>query len=86
MTDFIAELVKRLFSEKPWFFVWVQRIAAIVAIITGLPQFLEASGITLPAAWASISSQIVSVAAVVAAFIAQLTVTTKVKEDEHLRD
>lgn len=86
MTDFIAELVKRLFSEKPWFFVWVQRIAAIVAIITGLPGFLEASGVTLPDAWNAISSQIVAVASVVAAFIAQLTVTTAVKEDKGLRD
>ena len=83
---FFAELFKRFFSEKPWFFKWVQGVSAAVAFITGLPTLLASSGIVLPEAWNAISSQIISVAAIVAAFIAQLTVTTKVKEDEHLRD
>ena len=71
-SNFLAELVQRLFSKNPNFFKWVQAISILVALITGLPAFLETSGIQLPEAWESISNKAVAIAALVAAFIAQL--------------
>jgi len=86
LITFVSELLLRFFGKTPSFFKWVQVIAVVMALLTGLPAFLEQSGVVLPGYIQAIASKIVSVAAVVAAIIAQLTVTTKVKEDEHLRD
>lgn len=83
---FINELLLRLFSEKPWFFQVVQVLSVVTALITGLPVWLAESGVVLPEAWQAVSSQVVSVAAAVAAFIAQLTVTGEFKKKQGLRD
>jgi len=77
--NFLNELIIRLFSSKPWFFQVVQIISVATAVVTGLPEFLADSGIHLPAAWEAISSKAVSIAAMVAAFVSQLTVTDKTK-------
>ncbi len=84
--NFLNELIIRLFSDKPWFFKVLQLLSVATAVVTGLPQFLVDSGIALPAAWEAISSQVVSVAAMVAAFVSQLTVTDKTKKDNGLKD
>lgn len=83
---FINELLLRLFSDKPWFFKVVQILSVVTALITGLPVWLAESGVVLPDAWQALSSQVVSVAAAVAAFIAQLTVTGEFKVKEGLKD
>lgn len=84
--NFLNELIIRLFSDKPWFFKVVQVISVITALVTGLPQFLADSGISLPETWQSLSSQVVSIAAMVAAFVSQLTVTDKTKKENNLRN
>lgn len=86
MVDFIAELLLRLFGKTPWFFKVIQVLSIVTAIVTGLPEFLLEAGVQLPDAWAAISSKVVSVAALVATFISQLTVTTSVKQKENLPD
>jgi hypothetical protein len=86
MTDFISELLLRLFGKTPWFFKVVQVLAVLTALVTGLPAFLESAGIDLPGSWDVVSNKVVSIAALVGAFVAQLTVTTDVKKKENLPD
>ena len=86
MIDFIAELLTRLFGKTPWFFKVVQILSVVTAIVTGLPQFLTDAGIIIPDAWNAISSQVVSIASLVATFISQLAVTTSVKEEKNIPD
>jgi vacuolar-type H+-ATPase subunit I/STV1 len=86
MTDFFVELLVRLFSKTPWFFKVVQIISAVALVITGLPQLLVQAGVEIPEAWTGTLSQVVSIASMVAIFLAQLTTTTKVKEVEKLKD
>ena len=86
MIDFIAELLTRLFGKTPWFFKVIQILSVVTAIVTGLPQFLTDAGIIIPDAWNAISSQVVSIASLVATFISQLAVTTSVKEEKNIPD
>lgn len=86
MTDFIIEILVRLFSKTPWFFRVVQIISSVALLITGLPQLLAQSGVNIPEAWTGTVSQVVSIASFVAILMAQLTTTSKVKEVEKLKD
>lgn len=86
LTDFLLELLIRLFSDTPWFFKVIRVIGSSVAVITGLPLLLANAGIDLPDAIDAISSQVVSVAAIVGTIISQLTVTSAGKVKEHLKD
>ena len=86
MSDYIVELLVRLFSKTPWFFKVVQIISSIALMITGLPQLLAQAGVEIPEAWTGTVSQVVSIASMVAIFLAQLTTTTQVKTVEKLRD
>jgi hypothetical protein len=86
MTDFLAELVVRLLGKTPAFFKIVRMISIIIAIITGLPTFLQSAGVDLPDAWDSVVLQVISVAGMVGAFISQLTVTTDDKEKKNIKD
>jgi hypothetical protein len=80
LLKFFAELSLRFFSKTPWFFKVVQLLSIAVALILGLPQLLADAGVTLPPHIEEITSEVVFYAGIIAAFIAQLTVTTEVKE------
>ena len=84
MGNFIAEMFTRMFGKTPWFFNVIKIIGVITALVTGLPEFLNDAGIILPDAWAAIGSKVVSIASLVATFIAQLTVTSEVKKKENI--
>jgi carbon starvation protein CstA len=86
MTDFLAELVVRLLGKTPHFFKIIRMISIIIAIITGLPTFLQSAGVDLPAAWDSVVLQVISIAGMVGAFISQLTVTTEEKTIRDIKD
>jgi hypothetical protein len=86
LTDFLLELLIRLFSDTPWFFRVLRIIGSTVAVITGLPLLLANAGIDLPDAIDAISSQVVSIAAIVGTIVSQLTVTSAGKVKEHLKD
>lgn len=86
LTDFLLELLIRLFSDTPWFFRVIRIIGSSVAVITGLPLLLANAGIDLPDAIDAISSQVVSIAAIVGTIVSQLTVTSAGKVKEHLKD
>ncbi len=90
--NFLTELIKRFLSDTPWFFKIVRVLSFVVAIVTGIPEVIESVCqsmevcITLPDAWSAISSKVISIAAVVSSFIAQLTVTTDQKKAKNLKD
>lgn len=86
LTDFLLELLIRLFSDTPWFFRVIRITGSSVAVITGLPLLLANAGIDLPDAIDAISSQVVSIAAIVGTIVSQLTVTSAGKVKEHLKD
>ncbi len=75
MKDFLIELIKRFLSKTPKFFKVVKAISVIVALITGIPALLEQANIVLPDSLNAIASKVVSIAALISAFISQLTTT-----------
>lgn len=81
LTNFFIELIKRFMAETPWFFRVIRTIGIVAAIITGIPALLEGAGVVLPDAIHAIASKVVSIAAIVSAFIAQLTATEKAKKE-----
>ena len=86
MNEFFTELLIRLFGDTPWFFKVIKIIGIVVAIITGIPVLLSNAGVELPEAINAIASQVVAIASILAAFIAQLTVTSDFKKKEGLKD
>lgn len=81
VTDFLVDLVKRFLAKSPKFFKWIQVISLVTALVTGLPDLLETVGIVLPEKFAILQNKAVAIAALVATFIAQLTV----KEGESVK-
>jgi hypothetical protein len=86
LTDFLLELLIRLFSDTPWFFKVIRIIGTVVAVITGLPLLLANAGVDLPDAVDAIANQVVSIAAIVGTIVAQMTATSEAKKSEHLKD
>jgi hypothetical protein len=84
--NFLAELVLRLFGKTPQFFKIVQVVSIVVAAVTGLPEFLNEIGLDLPESFDILANKVVAIAAIVAAFISQLTVTTDTKKQENIPD
>ena len=70
LQDFVLQLIKRLMSENPTFFKVIQVIAAIVALITFLPQILNEAGFAIP----TLINKAAGIAALVSIFIAQLPI------------
>lgn len=68
---FILELISRLFSKNPKFFKIIQVISAIIAIITGLPEYLTSLGIVLPDNLITLENKTIAIASIVAMIIAQ---------------
>jgi len=70
LMDYLKELLQRLKTKKPKFFVVLQIITGVLGAITGLPAFLAQFSIILPpaalvlenkyVAWASIGFMIAS--------------------------
>lgn len=51
----------------------IKIVSIAIAVITGLPALLESSGLVLSESIQIITSKVVSIAAVISAFIAQLS-------------
>ncbi len=89
MGDFFVELLLRLFSDKPWFFKVIQIASAVIAVVLLGPDLVAAlsgAGVHLPETWLSFIGKAVGVAGVVSIFIAQLTMKSKDKSDQGLKD
>lgn len=88
MTDFIAELIKRWGAKQPWFFKVITNVSLALAVVIGLPGFLDSVGVwdVLPENVTQVISQIVFYAGLAVSFIAKLTVTSKDKKDLSIKD
>lgn len=89
ISKFLIELVKRFSAETPWFFKVIRNLSIITAVISGAPQllsFLTSAGVELPEAVFTFANKTVAISAIVASFIAQLTVTSKDKENLNIPD
>lgn len=78
--DFITELTLRLFGKTPVFFKIVAKVSMVAAFITILPTILTQIGLDLPDVWDTWILKAVSIASVVSAFIAKLTLTEPEKK------
>jgi hypothetical protein len=70
--QFLAELVSRLFSGKPKFFVIIQWVSVVVGAVSVLVNYLTSSGVVLPDWTQTVSDMSVTVGSVVAIIMAQL--------------
>ena len=84
--NFFAELIIRLFGKTPKFFKIVRTLGLVLTVITGLPAFLAAQGIELPAPIDAIASQVVAIASALGALVSQLTMTSEEKQKEGVSD
>ena len=87
MNEFIKELILRWGKKQPWFFKVVQWIMIVVALILGLPEYLQDAGLLdqVPII-EPILNKVVLWAGLVGAFVSKLTVTSKEKEDHKIKD
>lgn len=89
ISKFLIELIKRFSAETPWFFTVIRNLSIATAVIAGLPEFLSfltIAGINLPEVVFLFSNKVVAISSLVAAFIAQLTVTSQQKEALNIPD
>lgn len=80
MKQFFLELIQRFLAKTPKFFKYIRLAGIALAIVTGLPAFLEGVGVVLPESIALVANKVVAIAASVGAFIAQLTVHNNEKK------
>lgn len=86
---FLIEAIKRFSAETPWFFKVIRNISIATTLVTGLPDllsFLTASGVELPQFVFVFANKTISISSVVAAVIAQLTVTAAEKKELGITD
>lgn len=85
IAEFIGQIIKRFVAPSPTFFKVVKYVSVAIALITGLPAFLQENGIDLPEAIDVIASKVIMWAGVVAALVAQLTVDDQAKAERGIK-
>lgn len=68
----VIELLKRIASDNPKFFKWIQVVSAIVAVIAFVPDVLGFLEIPAPSWLEVLHSKAVKVGALTAVIVAQL--------------
>jgi len=68
----VIELFKRIASDNPKFFKWVQALSAIVAVVAFIPDLLAFLDIAVPSWLDVLHDKTVKVGALISIFIAQL--------------
>jgi hypothetical protein len=84
INKFLIEAIKRFSAETPWFFQVIRNISILTTLVTGLPDllsFLTASGVELPEFIYIFANKTIAISSIVAAIIAQLTVTSAEKKE-----
>jgi len=71
---FLVEIVKRLKSKSPRFFLILQYISAGVTAVTGLPEFLTMFSISLPSPLNLLANRTVAICGVVSLVFAKLPI------------
>lgn len=80
--NILNQIILRLFSGTPLFFTvikWVSFVVGVIIIVPDLIDTLTGAGVILPTDWYEVVEKIVGYAALVAAFISQLTLPTDIK-------
>lgn len=78
LLNFLIELVQRLRTKKPKFFVYLQYITGVLGAITGLPAFITQFGIKLSPILTTLENKYVAWAAIGFAIASQLTSSSPV--------
>jgi uncharacterized ion transporter superfamily protein YfcC len=73
LMNFLIELIKRLKTKKPKFFVILQYITGLLGAVTGIPEFLAQFNIVLPPSLAVLENKYVAWASVGFLIASQLT-------------
>ena len=73
LLNFLIELVGRLKTKKPKFFLILQSLTAVLGAVTGIPSFLAQFGITLPPAAVVLENKYVAWASIGFLIASQLT-------------
>jgi uncharacterized membrane protein YvlD (DUF360 family) len=73
LTLFISELILRLFSQKPKFFVIIQWISILTGAVSALISYLGTTSLALPSWVATVGNINVMIASIIALIVAQLT-------------
>ena len=68
----VIELFKRIASDNPKFFKWIQVISAVVAVVAFIPDLLAFLDIAAPSWLEVLHDKTVKVGALISIFIAQL--------------
>ena len=68
----VIELFKRIASDNPTFFKWIQTISAVVAVVAFIPDLLAFLDIAAPSWLDVLHDKTVKVGALISIFIAQL--------------
>ena len=68
----VIELFKRIASDNPKFFKWIQVISAVVAVVAFIPDLLAFLDIAAPSWLDVLHDKTVKVSALISIFIAQL--------------
>ncbi len=79
LLNFLIELVGRLRTQKPRFFVYLQYITAAMGAVTGLPGLLMQWGVTLPPAMTILENRFVAACSVGFFIASQLTTSSPVQ-------
>jgi hypothetical protein len=73
MLSYLVELISRLRTKKPKFFVYLQYVTAAASAVTGLPALLVQWGVTLPPATLILENKFVAACSVGVFIASQLT-------------
>lgn len=75
--NFLIELVSRIRTKKPKFFVVLQWITVVLGAVTGIPDFLAYFNIVLPPALIVLENKWIAVASIGFLIASQLTTQSK---------
>lgn len=72
----MKELLLRFMAKEPKLFAAIKWIGVALAIICGVPAWLEGYGVALPETFMVVANKYIGLAGAVSAFISSLTVAT----------
>lgn len=74
--SFMIELLNRLKTKKPRFFIWIQFVTAFMSAVTGIPALLIKWGVVLSPPWSTLENKFVAACSIGAFIASQLTSAT----------